>query len=154
MWGAVVVLVVLHFILHLGLGLGREAPDLLAVALLVGAREMRMGAGAALGFGFGLLEDAFSLLAFGANTVAMTVVGAAGARTRDFFVGDSVLFVASYLFAGKWLRDLVFWLVIGDGLRGPFNEAMLVEAGLAALYAAIVGVIAMWVSGAWWESLR
>jgi hypothetical protein len=29
-----------------------------------------------------------------------------------------------------------------------------VDASLAALYAAAVGVIAMWVSGAWWESLR
>ena len=153
-WGTVAVLVVLHFLLHLGVGLGVEAPDLLTVGLLVGAREVRMGSGAALGFAFGLLEDAFSVVAFGANTIAMTLVGAAGARTRDLFVGDSLFFVVSYLFLGKWLRDLVFWIAVGDGLRGPFTDAMLVQAGLASLYAAGVGMVAMWVSGAFWESLR
>jgi hypothetical protein len=112
-----------------------------------------MGTGAALGFVFGILEDAFSVLAFGANTIAMTVVGAVGARTRDLFVGDSVLFMASYLVAGKWLRDLIFWMAAGD-LRGSFGEVMIVQAGVAALYAAAIGVVAMLVSGAWWESLR
>lgn len=152
-WGTVAVLVVLHFLLHLGVGLGREAPDLLTVALLVAARELRMGAGAGVGFVFGLLEDAFSVLAFGANAIAMTLVGAVGARTRDLFVGDSLVFVVSYLFLGKWLRDLVFWVAVGE-LRGPFVDAMLVQGGLAAVYAALVGLVAMWVSGAWWESLR
>jgi rod shape-determining protein MreD len=152
-WITVAALFFLHFLLHLGLGLGRAAPDLLVVALLVGARRLRMGSGAALGFVFGILEDAFSVLSFGANTVSLTVVGAVGARSRDLFVGDSMLFMISYLFAGKWVRDLIFWMVSGD-LRGPFGEMMLVQASLAALYAAAVGVIAMWVSGAWWESLR
>lgn len=153
-WGTVTVLVVLHFLLHLGAGLGSEAPDLLAVALLVGSRELRMGSGAGLGFAFGLMEDAFSVVAFGANTVAMTLVGALGARTRDLFVGDSLLFLVSYLFLGKWLRDLVFWIAVGEGARGPFTDAMLVQGGLAALYAAGVGLVAMWVSGGFWESLR
>jgi rod shape-determining protein MreD len=152
-WGTVGALLVLHFLLHVGLGLSRGAPDLLTVALLVGARRLRIGSGAALGFVLGLLEDAFSVLAFGANAVAMTLLGAAGARTRDFFVGDSVLFMASYLFAGKWLRDLIFWMAAGD-VRGAFGATMVVDASMAALYAAAVGVIAMWVSGAWWESLR
>jgi rod shape-determining protein MreD len=152
-WITVVALFVLHFLLHLGLGLGRAAPDLLVVALLVGARRLRMGTGAALGFGFGILEDAFSVLAFGANTIALTLVGAVGARTRDLFVGDSVLFMASYLMAGKWLRDLIFWIAAGE-LRGPFGDVMLAQAVPAALYAAAVGVVAMLVSGAWWESLR
>jgi rod shape-determining protein MreD len=152
-WATVAALFVLHFLLHLGLGFGRVAPDLLTVALLVGARRLRMGSGAALGFAFGILEDAFSVLAFGANAVAMTLVGALGARTRDLFVGDSLLFMVSYLVAGKWVRDLIFWVVAGN-LRGPFGEVMLVQAGMAALYAAAVGVVAMWVSGAWWEALR
>ena len=123
-WGTVVLLVTLHFFLHVALGLGAEAPDLLTVALLVAAREVRMGTGAAVGFAFGLLEDAFNVLAFGANTIAMTLTGAVGARTRDLFVGDSLIFVVSYLFLGKWLRDLIFWVVIGNSLRGPFMDSM------------------------------
>jgi len=153
-WATVFALVVLHFLLHLGVGFGREAPDLLVVAALVGARQFRMGGGAALGFVFGLLEDAFSVLAFGANTVALTLVAALGSRTREVFVGDSFFFVIAYFFLGKWLRDLAFWVMAGGALRGPFVDVMLVNASLGALYAAGVGLLAMWVSGAWWEGLR
>lgn len=148
------VLVLLHFFLHLGLGLGIAAPDLLTVALLVGAREIGMGGGAALGFVLGLLEDAFSVLSFGANALALTVVGALGARTRDLFVGDSVSFLVSYLFVGKWIRDLLHWMVIGEGLREPFIQVMLVEGTLGAAYATGTGLIALTLTGAWWEKAR
>lgn len=147
-------LVVLHFFLHLGLGLGPEAPDLLTVALLLAVREVGMGAGAALGFVLGLLEDAFSLLAFGANALAMTLVGAAGARTRDLFVGDSLLFLVSYFFFGKWARDAVYWVLVGEPLREPFVRAVLVHGTLTALYAAAAGVVAAVVGGVWRDSIR
>lgn len=154
LWGTVVVLVLLHFLLHLGIGLGPVAPDLLTVALLLAAREVGTGTAAGIGFVFGLLEDAFSVLAFGASTLALTLVGAAGARTRDLFVGDSPVFLVSYLFLGKWARDLVHWAMVGDNLREPFVQAMLVEGSIAAAYATGVGLVAMTMSGAWWESLK
>jgi cell shape-determining protein MreD len=154
LWITVSGLVVLHFLLHLGLGVGRAAPDLLTLALLIGARDMRMGTGAALGFAFGLLEDSFSLLTFGSNTIAMTLIGAAGARTRDLFVGDSALFTVAYFFAGKWAHDLALWLLMGSGLRESFVSAMLIQSTLAALYVAGVGLVVMWVTGTWWESSR
>ncbi len=147
LWITVVGLVVLHLFLHLGLGLGAEAPDLLTVGLLLAVREGGAGTGAGLGFAFGLLEDAFSVLAFGANTVAMTLVGAVGARARELFVGDSLLFVVAYLALGKWLRDLIHWVVVGEAVREPFVRAMLVQGGLAALYAAAVGLVVLAVAG-------
>ena len=153
-WATVVVMAVLHFLLHLGLGLGSRAPDLLTISLLLAAREVGMGTAAGIGFAFGLLLDAFSLLAFGANTAAMTVLGAAGARTRDLFVGDSFFFVISYLFLGKWVKDLLYWVMVGEGIREPFVQAVLVESSVNALYAAAVGVLVVTVTGAWWESLR
>lgn len=153
-WATVVVLALLHFLLHLGFGLGSLAPDLLTISLLLAAREVGMGTAAGIGFAFGILLDAFSLLAFGANTVAMTVLGAAGARTRDLFVGDSFFFVVSYLFLGKWVKDLLFWVLVGEGIREPFVQAVLVEASVNGLYAAAVGVVVVTVTGAWWESLR
>jgi rod shape-determining protein MreD len=154
LWGTVAVLVFLHFLIHLGLGVGRKAPDLLTLALLIGARDLRMGTGAALGFVFGLLEDSFSVLTFGSNTIAMTVIGALGARTRDLFVGDSALFTVLYFFVGKWMHDLALWLLMGAALRESFLYAMLVQATLGALYLAVVGLIVMWVTGTWWESSR
>ena len=80
----------LHFLLHLGFGFGNVAPDLLTISLLLAAREVGMGTAAGIGFVFGLLLDAFSILAFGANTVVMTVLGAVGSKPqaayfRSFF---------------------------------------------------------------------
>jgi len=133
-------LVVLHFLLHVGLGFGREAPDLLTLALLLVVRETRLGAAAALGFLLGIMEDAFSALAFGAGALAMTVVGILGSRTRDLFVGDSVRFLFAYLGIGKLLRDLIYWLAAGEALREPFVTGVLLHGGLGALYMAAVGV--------------
>ena len=134
-------LVVLHLLLHVTFRLGGSAPDLLTLALLLAVRETGMGAASLMGFILGLLEDAFSVLAFGANALSMAVVGALGSRTRDLFVGDSLLFFFVYLFSGKLLRDLLFWLVAGPSARGPFVEGVLLEGPLGALYLAGVGLI-------------
>ena len=149
-WATVFFLVVTHFTLHTGFGLGVAAPDLLTVALLMVGREVRMGAGAGVGFGFGLMEDAFSALAFGANAVAMTVVGGLSTRTRDLFVGDSLLFLPTYFFVGKTFKDLVYWLAAGEAVRQPFAQAMLVTSPVAALYAALVGTAVAMITGVGW----
>ena len=153
-WVVVLGLFVLHFVLHVGFGFGIGAPDLLTVALLLGAREMGVGGGAGLGFLFGLLEDALSVLAFGANSVAMTVLGLAGATTRDLFVGDSLVFLVSYFVLGKFTRDLLHWIVVGGTLREPFVQHVLVEGLLGGVYAAVVGVAVMAVTGLWREGPR
>jgi rod shape-determining protein MreD len=113
-----------------------------------------MGAAAGLGFCLGLLADAFSGLAFGSNALALVVVGALGARTRDLFVGDSIAFLAWYLLIGKVARDLIHWVVVGESLREPFAQAILVDATLAGIYATAVGMVAFTLSGARWETPR
>ena len=40
-WATVIVLALLHFLLHLGLGLGNLAPDLLTISLLLAATQVR-----------------------------------------------------------------------------------------------------------------
>jgi cell shape-determining protein MreD len=147
-------LVILHFLLRLGLGYGSIAPDLLTLGMLVAARELRTGSAASLGLFLGVLEDSFSILAFGGSTVAMAVVGVVGSRTRDLFVGDSLLFLVSYLVLGKWSRDLIQWLVVGEGVREPFVETMLIQAPVSAIYLGVVGVIAVAATGSWWETAR
>ena len=153
-WGVVGFLILLHFGLHLSLGLAESAPDLLIVALLIAAREVEIGGGAALGFFLGLLDDAFSVLAFGANTFAMTLVGMGGARTRDLFVGDSLFFLASYLVLGKWMRDLLHWVAVGEGLRESFVDTMLIQSPISAAYAGVVGLVVIAISGLGWETVR
>jgi rod shape-determining protein MreD len=146
-WILVAVLVFLHFLLHVGFGYGRGAPDLLTIGLLLAAREVGLGAGAALGLVFGLLEDALSVLAFGANAVAMTVVGILGASTRDLFVGDSLLFVVSYFFVGKWMRDFVHWVMVGEEVRQPFFDQVMVQGLIGGAYAAVVGLAVVTLAG-------
>ena len=138
-WVLVGVLLVLHFLLHVGFAFGVGAPDLLTVALLLAAREIGVGRASALGLVFGIFEDALSVLAFGANTIAMTLVAIGGALTRDLFVGDSRLFLVSYLFLGKWFRDLIHWVAMGEGLRQPFVDQVLLQGALSGVYAAGVG---------------
>lgn len=137
----------LHLLMQVGLGLGAWAPDLLAVALLLLAREIRTGRAAFAGLVFGLLEDAFSILAFGANTLTMTFLGIVGARSRDLFVGESFGFFFGYLTAGVWLRQSLHWLLAGQSVRGAAGEVLLIQAPLAALYAALVGTVLLAVAG-------
>jgi rod shape-determining protein MreD len=142
-WLFIAVLVVLHFFLHLTLGLGVQAPDLLTVAVLLGARQLGGGAAAGLGFGLGLLEDAVSVAAFGAAAAALTVVAYLGARTRDFFVGDSLFFLAAYLFLGKWVHEALYYGIAAGVRRGHVVETLLVQAPLGALFAAVAGLVAV-----------
>lgn len=148
-WGVIAFLVILHFLLHVGFGIERGAPDLLTLALLLAAREVPPGTAAGLGFGAGLLEDSFSVLAFGANTVALTAVAILGSLTRDLWVGESFRFYFIYLFLGKWLRDALFWVVAGEGIQGPAVRSLLVQAPLAALYMALVGIGLLALNQAW-----
>ncbi len=153
-WLVVGFLFCLHFVLHVGLGLGPEAPDLLTVALLLAAREVDLGRAAGTGLVFGLLEDALSVLSFGANAVSMTLLGSLGALTRDLFVGDSLLFLVSYFVVGKWLRDLVHWMMVGEGLRQPFMDQVVVQGAIGGIYAAVVGILVMALTGLWREAPR
>ncbi len=75
--------------------------------------------------------------------MTQALLGYAGARTRDFFMGDSVLFVAGYLFIGKWVHDLVFYLLTRVGSGAETASRLLLQAPLAALYAAVCGLVAL-----------
>ncbi|CAN5755598.1 hypothetical protein BH23GEM11_BH23GEM11_19190 [soil metagenome] len=147
-WMALVLLPVGHFLVQVGFGLGALAPDLLTLAVLLVSRELRTSRAAAMGFLFGLMEDAFSILAFGANALTMTLLAVAGSRTRDLFVGESVSFFLGYLFVGTWLRYALHWVVAGTEVRGAAQDVLLVEAPLGAAYVAVVGVVLLLGTGA------
>jgi rod shape-determining protein MreD len=144
-----VLLPVLHFLLHVGFGMDRAAPDLLTVGLLLLAREVRTGNAAGIGFVLGLLEDAFSIRAFGANALTCTLLGIVGSRSRDLFVGESFAFLVSYLFLGTWLRGMLHWVVVGGELRPEPIRTLLLHGPVDAAYAALVGVGLLLATGAW-----
>ncbi|MDQ3388164.1 MAG: hypothetical protein M3483_01540 [Gemmatimonadota bacterium] len=136
----VAILVILHFVLRVGLGLGFLVPDLILVALLLAARHMRAGWAAGLGLLLGVLEGAVIPFAFGASALALTILGFAGARSRELFAGYSPVLLALYLFAGKWAYDiLVYVIVMANSRPGPISTLYLVSP-LSAVYAAAAGL--------------
>jgi hypothetical protein len=141
-WVFIVVLVVLHFVLRIGLGFAQLAPDLLVVALLLAAREMRAGFAAGLGLLLGILDGAVVPFNLGASALVLTILGFAGGRSRELVAGDSFIFLALYLFAGKWLYDTLLYLVTGDLFR-PGASYLLLVSPITALYAAAAGLVAL-----------
>jgi len=137
---SVLALLAVHFLLHAGLGLGRVVPDLATVAVLAGSRLLSVRAAALTGFLVGVAEDSLAMGSFGANALAMTLLGAGGARSRDLFVGESLPFLATYMLAGKWLHDLMVWIAAGSARPG-FVGAMLVDSPVQSLDSAVAGVV-------------
>ena len=136
-------LLVAHFLLHIGLGIGNGAPDLLTAALLLGVRRVRGSVAAAMGLGLGLLNDSFSTSSFGADAVVLTIIGYLGARSRDLFEGESMFFMAGYLFLGKLLHDLGYWMLARDTARPEFLTQLFLTWPLNALYCAGAGLLAL-----------
>jgi len=147
LWLVVLCLFLAHFMMHVGFGLGPAVPDMLTIALLLAAREIGIGWASGLGLAFGLLEDSLSVLAFGANSVAMTLTGALGATTRNLFVGDSLSFQLSYFILGKWARELLHWAMAGEALRLPFLEQVMLNGLLGGVYAATIAIPLMILMG-------
>jgi hypothetical protein len=144
-WGFrvfIAVLVVLHFVLRVGLGLDQLAPDLLVVALLLAARETRAGTAAGLGLALGIVDGSMVPFNLGISALVLTALGFVGARSRELFSGESYLFLALYLFVGKWLYDMMLSLLTRQLFRSGAAE-LLVVAPMTAIYAAAAGVLAM-----------
>ncbi len=135
------VLVLLHFFLRVGMGLGLLVPDLLVVVVLLAARRMRPGQAAGLGFALGLLDDAVAFHV-GASALALAVIGYFASRSREVLAGDSPILLVLYVAAGKWAFDLFLYGVLAArGLTGPASELLTVSP-LAALYAAAAALAA------------
>ncbi len=145
-WGLVVlvaVLVALHFVLRIGYGLGELAPDLLLLSLLVTARFVKPGTAAGIGLFLGFLEGAMLPMTMGVSAVALVILGYVGGRTRKWFSDDNVVFLALYFFLGKWVYDGILFLFAGA--RPGMAADLLVISPLASIYAAIAGLLALFV---------
>jgi hypothetical protein len=141
--GLIAVLVALHFILRVGLGLGPLAPDLLVVGMLLAARRMRAGWAAGLGVPLGVMEGAVNSVLLGPASLALVVLGFAGSRSRDQLAGDSPALLVLYLFVGKWVYDILVYLVLAMNGSAGSAAKLIVDSPVAALYAAFAGLAAV-----------
>ena len=133
-------LVVLHFVLRVGLGLGVLAPDLLVVALLLASRRLRPGGAAGLGFVLGVLEGSANPTVFGAASLALSVVGYLGSRSREWLAGDDPVTMVAYFFVGTLLYEALLYLLLAMMGAGGSPMALAIPALFASLYAAAVGL--------------
>ncbi|HUG02216.1 MAG TPA: rod shape-determining protein MreD [Longimicrobiales bacterium] len=144
-WGyaaMVALLVGVHFVLRISLGFGESAPDLLTVALLLAARRLRPSVGAALGLVLGVLRDSLGVGSFGADGLAMTVIGWLGGRSRDWFEGGTPLFIGVYLTLGVWAHHILRTILGGVPVDSSIIGALVIGPIVGALYAAAAGVAA------------
>jgi rod shape-determining protein MreD len=138
-WAFLAMLVLLHLILHIGLGLGRSAPDLLVAAALLASRRTDGASAAAIGVGLGLLDDALGMRGFGVRAFSIGVAAYLGARSRQVVEGDAVLFLPLVLFLGAWAAYAVAWVVDG----GVDPTTLITRAPTDAAYAAATGTFAI-----------
>jgi hypothetical protein len=68
-------------------------------------------------------------------------LGYLGSRSRDLFVGESLLFIGIYLAAGKLLHDLVYYLIAGSALGGGVTH--FVAQLPLVIYSAVAGLSAL-----------
>ena len=139
----VALLVFAHLVLHVALGYGAYAPDLITVAVLLAARRTTAPRAALLALLLGLLADSFALTGFGATAVALVVVGWLGARTRDLFEGESYAFALVYLFLGKWLASALHLLISPTSRAALPRGALVTALPIFALITAAGGLVAL-----------
>jgi rod shape-determining protein MreD len=141
-WTFILILIVLHLVLRLALGL-TIVPDLIVVAALLGGRRLGGWQSALYGLVLGILADSLALVGFGATSVAFVVVCYIGSRSRNFFEGDSYLFISVYAIVGAWLVEAIRYFLGGAMARGV-DMSYLIGAGLLnALYVAAAAVVSL-----------
>ena len=147
---AVIALLVLaQFALRPRLGDPRYAPDFLLVALLFLAVRVRPMAGTIAGFLVGLVTDAVAPTAFGAATLALTVVGYAAGWLKALVFADNLLVTAVFVFAAGWVRDAIEVLLARQLEGGALAWQLLVTSPLAALSTAAAAALTLLLVRGW-----
>ncbi|HEX7938803.1 MAG TPA: rod shape-determining protein MreD [Gemmatimonadaceae bacterium] len=134
------VLIVMHYTVRPLLA-WRTSIDFLLIALVFGSVRMRPAAAAVFGLVLGLATDSLALGAFGAGALAATIVGFSSSWLKAVFFADNFALNAGFLFAGKWVFDLVY-VMMSHRMRGlEMLSQLLIWTPLAALLTALSGVL-------------
>ena len=137
----IMLLVVLHLLLHVGLGIGTLAPDFMAVAVLIAARRSTATGAVALAVLLGIVDDAMGIRNLGMRSIALGSAALLLTWSRNFIEGEGLLFVLAYLFLGKWVIEIVLGILASVTTPDPL--ALVTWAPLASAWTAVAGTFAL-----------
>ncbi len=133
-------LVFLHYTLRPLLG-WRAPMDFLLLALLLSAIRVRPAVGALIGLALGLVSDSLTPDALGAGAIAMTVVGYLASWLKAVFFADNIALNALFFFLGKWLFDVIYF-VVENRIGGiELVQQLLLWSPLSAAATALAGIL-------------
>lgn len=133
-------LVFLHYTLRPLLG-WRAPMDFLLLALLLSAIRVRPAIGALIGLALGLVSDSLTPDALGAGAIAMTVVGYLASWLKAVFFADNIALNALFFFLGKWLFDVIYF-VVENRIGGiELVQQLLLWSPLSAAATALAGIL-------------
>ena len=138
------ILVLLHYTLRPLLG-WRAPMDFLILALLLAAIRVRPAAGALIGLALGIVSDSLTPDALGAGAIAMTIVGYLASWLKAVFFADNIALNAFFFFLGKWVFDVIYFIVEHRLLGIELVQQLLLWSPLSAAATAVAGVVLLFV---------
>ena len=134
------ILVVLHYTLRPLLG-WRAPMDFLILALLLASIRVRPAVGALIGLALGIVSDSLTPESLGAGAIAMTVVGYLASWLKAVFFADNIALNAFFFFLGKWVFDLIYFIVEHRLAGIELVQQLLLWSPLSAAATAVAGVL-------------
>ena len=108
---------------------------------MFGSVRIRPSSASIYGLILGLAADSLALGAFGAGALAATIVGFSSSWLKSVFFADHFALNAAFLFAGKWVFDLVY-ILMARQLQGlEILVQLVLWTPLSAAVTAIAGVM-------------
>jgi rod shape-determining protein MreD len=143
-WARAVISFLVFVLLHYTLRplLGWRAPmDFLLIAVLLASVRVRPGTAAVIGFVVGLVSDSLAPDALGAGALAMTAVGFSASYLKAVFFADNIALNAFFFFLGKWMFDVIYFIVERRVSGVELVQQLLLWSPLSAAATAAVGVL-------------
>lgn len=134
------ILVLLHYTLRPLLG-WRAPMDFLVLALLLASIRVRPAVAALIGLAMGLVADSLTPESLGAAAIAMTIVGYLASWLKAIFFADNLALNAFFFFAGKWVFDLIYFVVEQRLVGIELVQQLLLWSPLSAAATAAAGVL-------------
>ena len=139
-----VILIMLHYTVRPLLG-WRAPIDFMLIAALFGAVRMRPGVAAMYGLALGLVSDALAVSGFGAAALGMTIVAYAASWLKAVFFADNLALNAFFLFVGKWVFDVIYFVFEHKLLGIELVQQILLWSPLSAAATAAAGILLLFI---------